>query len=49
MTFCFAFDVYNKINQKDVIKNYLPNYGQSPSSHGYVTEVANEIKKYNCF
>ena len=39
----------DKINQKDVIKNYLPNYGQSPSSHGYVTEVSNEIKKYNCF
>jgi hypothetical protein len=37
------------------VKNYLPNYNTKRwdkidiTSHGYVTEVANKIKKINCF
>lgn len=37
------------------VQNYIPNFkterwdGVNISSHGYVKEVANNIKKYNCF
>lgn len=37
------------------VKNYLPNYNTKRwdkidiTSHGYVTEVANKVKKINCF
>lgn len=43
-----------KITNKKV-KNYIPNFktkrwdGVNISSHGYVKEVANNIKKYGCF
>ena len=44
------FKVLNK-----PVQNYLPNFkterwdGVNISSHGYVKEVANSVKKYNCF
>ena len=37
------------------VKNYIPNFkttrwdGVNISSHGYVKEVANNIKKFSCF
>ena len=44
----------DKINNKQV-KNYLPNFptkrwdGVDISTHGYVKEVVNRYKKFNCF
>jgi hypothetical protein len=44
-----------KILQNKPIQNYIPNYKTDEihtsklSSHGYIKEVANYMKKYNCF
>jgi hypothetical protein len=42
-------------NHKKIVKNYLPNLstkrwdGVNITTHGYVTEVAQKYKKFNCF